>query len=944
MRFRSIPVACALFALPLVPESAAHGQEANWRGPLASDVAWILDGYYGLWIRDAPTGSDCRADEGELCYNGDHEDHNCRVPGCRTAEEVARLLADLTEAARAHPDDALAFAQAVYAFTRLRDFEESRALARECTFATWWCELLLGLVHDRGGRPGDAAAHFRSALPAAGPPLAARLPSIAELLGDEDRSAYQQLAGRERRDFERRFWWLSDPMWSIPGNDRWTAHIRRRFELVLHESLLESRRGTHRDPHERSVVRRGPEDSWSAMSMPAARWKSMRAARYRFTPVSALTDGIGAVRYDLLADRQDERYTPGTYGPVFELPAQFARFRQGDSLQVAGAALPGKVQLAGPRTVFMLSDGPGSFPVTVEAEPGEARPVFQAAAAPGPIVAGIESLDGGGAAARARAGLLPLDSVGLVLSDPLLVAPAGTDLPGSRNEAVARMLGTTTMEAHDQLAVYWEVYGAPRLRPLRFTISIEGERPGWFTRGLQALRIRSASRVPEVSWTETLAAATQPMAITVDIADLEDGDYVLRIHVAGPDGSAAVGERPFSVDRSRTGNNYGGITMMTGDMPVTRTTRLLAMVGAVLFMACGDAPTQEVSDARRLSVEFTEDFHIGDDPSERQFARISSVAFAPDGRLVVVDRDNFAVVVFDRDGREVLEWGGEGEGPGEFETEPNHLAVSGEGNVAVSSFRRVDEFAPDGGLIEQHLLDDLSVDEVAFDRNGDVVAGVTSGGGLFSEEDRHTHLMRLRDRETLWSFAPIAPQPNLAFFFAHTLIEGFDDGRVATAMDDRYEVDIRDASTGQVVGRVTRNALLRTVPEALKTGTREAMIGDADDNSPTLELYENMVFGESLKVFAGMFLGPPNRAIWVRRGIGVGDELAPPVGYVVGEWSLQLYDLFDGDTYEYIGTVEVPEGLILEAGDPDSERVAGVHRDALDVHSVRVLHVAIEGR
>ena len=93
------------------------------------------------------------------------------------------------------------------------------------------------------------------------------------------------------------------------------------------------------------------------------------------------------------------------------------------------------------------------------------------------------------------------------------------------------------------------------MRPLRFTISIEGERPGWFTRGLQAVRIRSASRVPEVSWTETLATSAQPMAITVDIADLEDGDYILRIRVAGPDGSPAVGERPFSVDRSRTGTD-----------------------------------------------------------------------------------------------------------------------------------------------------------------------------------------------------------------------------------------------------------------------------------------------------------------------------------------------------------------------------------------------------
>ncbi len=367
--------------------------------------------------------------------------------------------------------------------------------------------------------------------------------------------------------------------------------------------------------------------------------------------------------------------------------------------------------------------------------------------------------------------------------------------------------------------------------------------------------------------------------------------------------------------------------------------RLPALAGVVLIVACADAPTEEVGEARRLSVEFTEGFWIGDDPAERPFARIGSMAFGPDGRLVVVDRDEFAVVVFDRDGREVLAWGGEGEGPGEFETEPYHVAVSGEGNVAVSSFRRVDVFTPEGVLIGQHVVEDYSVDDLVFDRDGYVVAGVTSGRALLSEEEINTKLMRIRDLETLWSFPTMPPQPDIAFFTPGTFTAGLDHARFATAMDDRYEIDIRDPSTGGVVGRVTRNIEPRTVPEELKEGTREAMIGVAGDNSSTAELYENMVFGEKLFVLADAFLGPPNGAVWVRRGIGVEDELAPPVGNVVGDWSLQLYDLFDGDTYEYMGTVEVPEGLILEAG--DSERIAGVHRDPLGVHSVRVLRVEI---
>lgn len=170
----------------------------------------------------------------------------------------------------------------------------------------WWCELLLGMVHERGGRSSEAASYFRSALPDADPALAALLTGIGDLLEGEDRSAYRRLTGRERR---------------------------------------------------------------------------------------------------------------------------------------------------------LASDGPGSFPVVLPAAPGDTHPVFQAVIANRPVAVGIESLDEHHAAARARGGLLPLDSADLVLSDPLLVTPAGLDLPENRSAAVARTLGTTTIEAGDEFAVYWEVYG-----------------------------------------------------------------------------------------------------------------------------------------------------------------------------------------------------------------------------------------------------------------------------------------------------------------------------------------------------------------------------------------------------------------------------------------------------------------------------------------------------
>ena len=557
-------LALALVGLQLVAPRTSHAQETTardddnastaqvkWQGPLAPDVAWVLGSYYGPSSFRTQASSGCSADDGELCFNGDHEDHNWRASHRREPEEVAGLLTALGDAAAARPDDALAFAQVVYAHTRLSDFQETLAVAGECTFVAWWCELLLGMVHERGGQPAKAATYFRSALPDSDPALAALLTGIGDLLEGKDRSAYQRLTGRERSDFEQRFWWLANPMWSIPGNDRWTTHIRRGIELVLHWSLLEARGGEHGYPHQGLLVRRGPEDSWLPVPTPTPRWTSFGAARYRFTPASAITDGIGALRYHLEAKREDERYTPATYGPVFQVPAQFARFREGDSLVVVAAARLDGAQLVAPRTVFLVSDGPGSFPVSLEAPSHTTHPVFEAVLAQAPVAVSVESLDERRAAARARTGLLPLGTDGIVLSDPLLVLPSGLDLPGSRDEAVARMLGTTAVGADAELAVYWEVYGVAVDWPLQVKLSIEGERPGFLTRALRALRIRPAPGVPETRWEQTAAVKTEPMAMNVDIRNLADGEYALKIEVAGPHGLVATGERQFSVDRSR---------------------------------------------------------------------------------------------------------------------------------------------------------------------------------------------------------------------------------------------------------------------------------------------------------------------------------------------------------------------------------------------------------
>ena len=556
-----LPVAAVAFALtalalvhprPVLAQQAdrGHDSEIDWRGKLEGDARKILKNYYDPAIKHSDVMQSCRTDKGEICYNGgDHEDQQCTSSQCRQPGETDRFLARLAAAADSTPEDPLAFAQAVYAYARLQHLEEAGELAGECAFAAWWCDLLMGMVHDRAGRVLEAQRSFNSALPAADPALVSRLTAVAELLDGDEGSEYRKLRGLKRRDFERRFWWLTNPMWSIPGNDRWTRHIRRRFELILHEQLLEVTGNEHPYSHEVAVVRQGHEDSWSKLGIPAPRWKSIMAATYRFSPVSGINAEVGELHYALAAGLEDERYTPDAYGPVYQVPTQFARFLDRDSVAVVVAARLDRTPLRRARTVFLVSDGPGSYPVGLEPRPSWPRPVVEAVVAPVPVVASLEFLDVSGEVARSRVGLPPLATEGLVLSDPLLLVPDSLNLPAGRDEAVATMMGTTAIEGGAELAVYWEVYGLVRGQPLDFSISIQGVDDGFLTRVLRALRIRGDGQGPVVSWSEPASAPTHPMAIGLDIGGLENGDYVLNIGVTLLDGSTATATRSFTVAR-----------------------------------------------------------------------------------------------------------------------------------------------------------------------------------------------------------------------------------------------------------------------------------------------------------------------------------------------------------------------------------------------------------
>ena len=136
-------------------------------------------------------------------------------------------------------------------------------------------------------------------------------------------------------------------------------------------------------------------------------------------------------------------------------------------------------------------------------------------------------------------------------------------------------------------------------------------------------------------------------------------------------------------------------------MPSPLTRSLAAAALACILAAPAHAqPVVRLPEADRpLAGRPTQLFSVGraEGRETETFARVAQVAFDPSGNLYVLDQGRGRVVVFDREGAFVRQFGRPGRGPGEF-IAPMQLVVAPDGVVIVSDLgrRAYAVFGPDG--------------------------------------------------------------------------------------------------------------------------------------------------------------------------------------------------------------------------------------------------------
>lgn len=352
-------------------------------------------------------------------------------------------------------------------------------------------------------------------------------------------------------------------------------------------------------------------------------------------------------------------------------------------------------------------------------------------------------------------------------------------------------------------------------------------------------------------------------------------------------------------------------------------TRMAAIKAAFAALVATVSFAGGVAAQHQLKPSFHEVLRVGGGSGAVEFGRIRAMAFSPSGDTIVV-LDGHAVVVLDSAGNELDRWGQQGEGPGEFEA-PMSLAVSRESTVAVADRSRVGVFSLSGELIRSYRVSRRGAPvRVLFDPYAEPVVL------LYDPLQGSSSVVRLSDDSVIWT-ADRAIRIAGQLFAARPLMADLKNGQLVAGLGDRYSLSVVDVDSATTVRELGRDLAPRVISSSFESRVRgyladpqsappgwTSIVGTRQEGLPE-PLLNRVRFPATFPVVTDVFPGPPN-SLWVQRGIGLGDDLAAPVE--PPDYHAVSFDLFDEGTYEYQGTVTVPDGFIPLAG--TREMVAGI--------------------
>lgn len=472
--------------------------------------------------------------------------------------------------------------QLVHYLVEQEDYTLARQVATDCGLTEeWWCSALLGYaLHGWGDFP-EAEEAFRDALGSMPRQERAWWTTLRYVLPPEEVEAFEALTPAEQEVQWETFWRLSDPLFLLEGNDRFTDHMARLVQVRNFESAEHAQGMYWDDDLAETLVRYGRIVGWSRTHDPAA---PMRGGEFRLQDTRRVVGHHHPYSRGYLfpeefmespadvppeswitAPREARTWYAPPYAPdLRSLETQVGRFRRDDQMLVVGAyrpspdqvhdnlSPPGQVTLSGPTESALilvpLDGGPPQETFGIDSEG-----VLMLLAPPGRYVASTELLDARGRRAwRARQGVKQVPLIpGLVGVSDLMILNEGAPFPASLDDAVPHIRPGIRVRGDERFTVIWEVYGLRVEEPVQVTVGFTRGRPGFLTRVGEFLGVLEPDRPVEVTFGDTGPDQLQTAfrAITLELPDVEPGEYTLHLRLDLSGREPAIASRPIIVER-----------------------------------------------------------------------------------------------------------------------------------------------------------------------------------------------------------------------------------------------------------------------------------------------------------------------------------------------------------------------------------------------------------
>ncbi len=520
------------------------------------------------------------------------------------------VITRLTQAAQRYPNDGWISGQLVRFLIDNSDFDRALSVARACTSDEAWCAALEGLVYEQSWQLQDAERAFRRSVAAekksAGVPCADT--TVLVLLPAGPRREARGLPCEVQAELGERVWWMSDPLWSIPGNERFVAHHARRTHLALRSAFEEDERYVWRavaagEALQETIIRYGwpTHTYWAGYQMDSAinigRESVMMQAEPPYTSKEYAPDRVTLLPdYRAINNPFEARATDWPLGRPDSIsqddwwptehvafPRRIALLPEGQTLMLRrdtsvlfGIAIDDPVHQLDPRvrTPIPVAIVASTSPVDIRTiadttlPPGvslranghlKSAPSVVSVEVPGRVSTEIDH--------RSRFGITPPPSLSDMLpgevgvSDPVfvLLPERGDKAPLEIEPVLNQMVGSLEFTREAPVALFWESYGFVPGDTVDVEVRIVRRDENSVLRTLGAALGVADGRRDSISikWREPdpgrdaavieARVPTVARTIAIDLRNLAAGSYAFIVEMSRPDGSRARGERRIEI-------------------------------------------------------------------------------------------------------------------------------------------------------------------------------------------------------------------------------------------------------------------------------------------------------------------------------------------------------------------------------------------------------------